>query len=45
MKAAVAIIQCLQKEDIKIVFGYPGVPVGPLITSGMLALGIKIFHK
>jgi len=22
-----------------------GVPVGPLITSGMLALGIKIFHK
>jgi uncharacterized membrane protein (DUF441 family) len=22
-----------------------GVPVGPLITSGMLALGLKIFHK
>lgn len=22
-----------------------GVPVGPLITSGMLALGIKLFHK
>lgn len=22
-----------------------GVPVGPLITSGMLALGVKIFHK
>ena len=24
---------------------FDGVPVGPLITSGMLALGIKIFHK
>lgn len=22
-----------------------GVPVGPLITSGMLALGLKLFHK
>lgn len=22
-----------------------GVPVGPLITSGMLALGVKLFHK
>ncbi|ACA54770.1 conserved hypothetical protein [Clostridium botulinum A3 str. Loch Maree] len=22
-----------------------GVPVGPLITSGILALGIKIFHR
>jgi uncharacterized membrane protein (DUF441 family) len=22
-----------------------GVPVGPLITSGMIALGVKIFHK
>ncbi len=33
MKAAAAIIQCLQKEDVKIVFGYPGVPVGPLYEA------------
>ncbi|MFT5874110.1 MAG: acetolactate synthase-1/2/3 large subunit [Clostridium sp.] len=33
MKAAQAIIKCLQKEDVKIVFGYPGVPVGPLYEA------------
>ena len=33
MKAAEAIIQCLQEENVKIVFGYPGVPVGPLYDA------------
>jgi len=33
MKAAEAIIQCLQEEDVKLVFGYPGVPVGPLYEA------------
>src|SRR5665647_1576427 len=33
MKAADAIIQCLEKENVKIVFGYPGVPVGPLYEA------------
>lgn len=33
MIAAEAIIQCLQKENVKIVFGYPGVPVGPLYEA------------
>ncbi|MBU3199058.1 biosynthetic-type acetolactate synthase large subunit [Clostridium estertheticum] len=33
MKAAEAIIKCLQEEKVKIVFGYPGVPVGPLYEA------------
>jgi acetolactate synthase-1/2/3 large subunit len=33
MIAAAAIIQCLQKENVKIVFGYPGVPVGPIYEA------------
>lgn len=33
MKAAVAIIKCLQKENVKMVFGYPGVPVAPLYEA------------
>jgi acetolactate synthase-1/2/3 large subunit len=33
MKAADAIIKCLQKENVKIVFGYPGVPVAPLYEA------------
>ncbi len=33
MIAAQAIIQCLQNENVKIVFGYPGVPVGPIYEA------------
>jgi len=33
MKAADAIIQCLEEENVKIVFGYPGVPVGALYEA------------
>ena len=33
MKVAEAIIKCLQEENVKIVFGYPGVPVGPLYEA------------
>ena len=33
MIAADVIIQCLEKENVKIVFGYPGVPVGPLYEA------------
>lgn len=33
MKVAEAIIQCLQKENVKTVFGYPGVPIGPLYEA------------
>jgi len=33
MKAADVIIKCLEKENVKIVFGYPGVPVAPLFEA------------
>ncbi|MBK5241754.1 biosynthetic-type acetolactate synthase large subunit [Clostridium sp.] len=33
MKAAVAIIKCLERENVKIVFGYPGVPAAPLYEA------------
>lgn len=33
MKAAEVIIKCLQKENVKMVFGYPGVPVAPLYEA------------
>lgn len=33
MKAAQAIIKCLQEENVKMVFGYPGVPVADLYEA------------
>lgn len=32
MNGADAIIKCLEAEDVKVVFGYPGVAICPFIT-------------
>jgi acetolactate synthase-1/2/3 large subunit len=33
MKAAEAIIQCLKKEEVNMVFGYPGAAVVPIYEA------------
>ena len=35
MNGAEAIVKCLEKEDVKVVYGYPGVAICPFYDSIM----------